>query len=143
MKILGDKAISGTFDTVVVGAAINGTALFTGLEYQEVLGLCAKVVVEAETDTVTITARWQISRDNSTWVDVAHGSQNAAGVALATGTGGGDPVVTRYVVCPDEALRAAPWVRLSLVIGGNTGAAIDTYAVSYDYTKLTGAEIGI
>lgn len=143
MKIQGDKAISGDFTGINNGQQINGTALFTGKEFQKVVGLSAKLVVLAETNTLTLTAKWQISRDGTTWVDVANGPQNAAGVALATGTAGADTAVTRQVLCPDEIVRSAPWVRVAVVAGATNGTVNDTYAISYDYTMLSGAEIGL
>lgn len=143
MKIVGDKSISGDFSAVTAGNALAATALFTGKEFQKVRGLMAKVTVLAETNTLTLTAKWQVSRDNSTWVDVANGPQNAAGVALATGTAGADTAVTRYIMCPDDITYSTPWVRLAIVVGAVNGTVNDTYAISYDYTMLSGAEIGL
>lgn len=143
MKIAGDKHITGDFSAVTSGNALAATALFTGSDFQKVGGLMAKVVVLAETNTLTLTAKWQASRDNSTWVDVCNGPQNAAGVALATGTAGADTAVSKYIPCPNEVVRAAPWVRLAIVVGGTNGTSNDTYDIGYDYLALTGAELGL
>jgi hypothetical protein len=99
---------------------------------QKVLGLGALVTVDAETNTLTFTAKWQVSNDGTTWVDVANGSQNAAGVALATGTAGADAPVSRMISAPDGVFG---WrkARLALVTGVATGAAADTYSIGYCY----------
>lgn len=124
---------SGNINGQAAGSVVGGAAVDLGdNSYQKVRNLSALVTVEAETASLTFTAKWQVSNDGSTWVDVANGSQNAAGVALATGTAGDDPVVSRSIPAPDSIYG---WrkARIALVTGGATGATADTYALGYCY----------
>lgn len=126
-------ASSGTLDTLVAGTTTGGTAVAIGDNTrQKVRALSALVTVDAETNTITISAKWQVSNDNSTWVDVANGSQNAAAVVLATGTGGADAAVTRVIPAPDS-VYGWRYARVAVVNGVVTGNAVDTYAMSYSY----------
>lgn len=126
-------ASSGTFNTLAAGTTTGGTAVLMGDNArQKVRNLSALVVVEAETDTLTITGKWQVSNDNSTWVDVAHGTQNAAGVTLALATGGDDAVITRCFPAPD-AVYGWRYCRFAVVNGAVEGEAVDTWAISYQY----------
>ncbi len=110
--------------TVTAGNKVDTTRIARG-------SLSALVTVKAETDTLTITAKWQVSNDASTWVDVAL-PNNAANVALATGTSGIDAAVTRAIMAPD-AVYGWHYCRIAIVNGVATGAAADTYALSYCY----------
>lgn len=121
---------TGTFDAVSAASAVYGTAVFCGTDAKSVDGLVANVTCKAETNTFTITPKWQVSADNSTWVDAAV-ANNAANVTLATGTSGTDAAVSRCIAAPD--LSACNWVRLALVAGGTTGSTSDTYTISYTY----------
>lgn len=124
---------SGTANGLGTGSVIPGNAVETGDNArQKVRGLSALVNVDAETSTFTFAAKWQVSNDGSTWVDVTNGSQNAAAVVLATGTGGADASVVRAIPAPDSVYG---WrkVRIALVTGGTSGASADTYELSYCY----------
>lgn len=124
---------SGNANTLASGSAVNGTALLLGDNTRrKVVNLSARLSVLAETDTFTWTAKWQVSNDNSAWVDLANGSQNAAAVTLATGTAGADAAVTRVIPAPD-AIYGWKYARIVLVTGGTTGATADTYAMGYCY----------
>lgn len=124
---------SGTADTLVTGSVIAGTAVEIGDNTrQKVRSLSALVTVDAETTSFTFAAKWQVSNDGSTWVDVANGSQNAAAVVLATGTAGADAAVSKAIPAP-EAIYGWRKARIALVTGGATGAAVDTYALGYSY----------
>lgn len=126
-------ASTGTADTLASGSVIGGTAVIMGDNArQKVKCLSALVTVDAETSTFTFAGKWQVSNDNSTWVDVANGSQNAAAVVLATGTAGADASVSRAYPAPDSTYGWR-YARFALVTGGTTGAAVDTYAISYCY----------
>lgn len=125
--------VSGNADTLAAGSTIAGTAVELGdNSRQKVRNLSALVVVDAETTSFTFTAKFQVSNDGTTWVDVANGSQNAAAVVLATGTAGSDASVTRAIPAP-EAIYGWRKARIALVTGGATGAAVDTYSLSYSY----------
>lgn len=126
------SATSGTFNGVTSGSAVNGTAVFLGGQNKRTTGLAANLTVLAETNTFTITAKWQVSADNSTWVDASL-ANNAANVTLATGTSGTDTAVSRYLPAPD--LSAANYARVVLVAGGTTGGSSDTYSISYNFRQ--------
>lgn len=124
---------SGDLDTNAAGTIEGGTAVQMGDNArQKVRNLSALVVVDCETSTLTMTGLWQVSNDNSTWVTVTNGPQNAAGVVLATGTGGADASVTRCFQAPD-AVYGWRYCRFAIQNGVTTGAAVDTYSISYSY----------
>jgi hypothetical protein len=96
--------------------------------------LSALLEVDCETNTMTMFAEWQVSLDGSAWVLCSNGTQNAAAVVLATGTGGADPLVTRVLEAP-ASVYAYPYARLALrneVAAGNT---VDTYSCRYAYLR--------
>jgi hypothetical protein len=124
---------SGNLDTLAAGTVVGGTAVDLGdNSRQKVRSLSALVTVDMETTSITATIKWQVSNDGTTWVDVANGSQNAAGVVLATGTAGADASVARAFPAPD-AIYGWRKARIALVTAGATGAAVDTYAFGYCY----------
>jgi hypothetical protein len=121
------QAVSGDFDgdtagTVNAGNAVDVLRVARGT-------LSARVSVDCETNTMTMTAKWQVSSDNSTWIDMAV-ANNAANVTLATGTGSADATVTKALAAPD-AVYGWRYARLAIVNGVATGAATDTYAIGY------------
>lgn len=127
---------TGTADTLATGSVIGGNAVDINDNIKtKVSGLSALVVVEAETNTFTFAGKWQVSNDGTTWVDVTNGPQNASAVTLATATAGDDAVITRAFVAPD-AIYGWRKARFALVTGGTTGAAVDTYAISYCYRAI-------
>lgn len=122
---------SGDFSATTSGNAINGSAIELGDGVRsKVKALSALLTVLAETNTITLTAKWQVSNGGSTWVDLANGSQNAAGVALATGTSGADTPVSKAIAAP-EAIYGWRRARIAIVVGGTNGTANDTYAIGY------------
>lgn len=123
---------SGNFNGLTA-TAVNGTAVDMGDNArQKVRNLSALVTVDCETSTMTMTGFWEVSNDGSTWVTVTNGPQNAAGVVLATGTGGADASVSRAYQAPDAVYgwRKARFSIINAVAAGNT---VDTYAISYCY----------
>lgn len=125
-------ATTGDFDTDAAGT-VNAGATLT-MNQVEPGSLCAEVTVDAETSTLTLSAVWQVSVDNSTWLTVANGPQNAAAVALATGTAGADADVTKVLQAPD-CVYSFTYARCAVTNGAQTGAAADTYSVKYHYMK--------
>lgn len=118
---------------LAAGSTVNGNAVDIGDNArQKVRNLSALVAVDAETNTLTITAKWQVSNDGVTWLDVTNGSQNASGVALATGTAGADAVVTRAISAP-SAVYGWRKARIALVTGVAAGTTSDLYTLSYCY----------
>lgn len=133
------SAISGTFDAVAPGGAVAGAVIDMGNLSPRIKHLSAKLTILAETNTITLTAKWQVSSDKVSWFDVANGTQNAAGVALGTGTAGAESAVSKVIAAPDAAY-SWPWARVAVAVGGTTGTTADTYAISYSYRQLTGAD---
>ena len=131
--------VTGTADGITAGLTVSGASLHLGTSYKTVKDLSAVVVVDAETDTLTLTPRWEVSNDESTWWIVTHGSNNAAAVAIATGTGSADASVSRVIPAPD-AIEGYQFARLSLIVGATDGNTADTYEIGYSYRRVTGAE---
>lgn len=118
----------------VAGTTTPGTALATaGIESGS---LSCHVNVDAETNTITLTAKFQVSDDNSTWYDLAGDAQNPANVLLATGTAGADASVDRVLPVPPAAL-GWKYVRAAIVNGVATGAAADTYAFVWHFRFIS------
>ncbi len=125
-------AASGNFNGLTA-TAVNGLAVDMGDNArQKVRNLSALVSVDCETSTMTMTGFWEVSNDGSTWVTVTHGTQNAAGVVLATGTGGADATVTRAFEAP-QAVYGWKKARFSIINGVAAGNTVDTYAISYSF----------
>jgi hypothetical protein len=128
-----DKSSSGNANTLASGSVVAGTAVDMGDNARKkVRDLSALVTVLAETSTFTWAGKWQVSNDNSTWVDLTHGSQNAAAVVISTGTAGADSAVSKAFTAPDS-IYGWKKARFALVTGGTTGQAADTYAIGYCY----------
>jgi hypothetical protein len=118
-------------DTLVAGSTLAGASVrIADNSRQKVRGLSALAVVDVETTSLTLTAVWQVSNDASTWVNVANGTQNAAGVVIATGTAGADASVTKCYDAP-QAVYGWRYARFTFLTAGATGAAVDTYNISY------------
>jgi hypothetical protein len=111
-------AITATtlFATAAAPQYLTGTAV--RMSEVETGTLSALVVCDAEKETFTISAVWQVSDDNSTWYTVAP-ANNAATVVLATGTAGADATVTK-VVDANGSVYGYKFARLRLVSGGTT-----------------------
>jgi hypothetical protein len=129
------SGVSGNANTLISGSVIAGNAIFMGGNFQKVDELVALVSVTAATSTITFTGKWQGSNDNATWVDSV-GANNAANVALATGTA---TIVTRALDLPYGAYSWR-YVRFALVVGVTTGAVGDLYSIAYNYKQLSGAD---
>ena len=129
---IATPAVAGDLDTNASGTQ-EGVS-FVNMNQVEPGSLSAKAVLDCETSTLTVYVDWQVSLDNTTFVDCAHGSQNAAGVIVATGTAGADASVTKVYPAP-SAVYAFPYARIAIRNGVTTGAAVDTYSVTYHYMK--------
>ncbi len=131
--------------------ALAAVAAFTGAAPQTVNGnavemndvafgtLSARATILADTNTITITAKWQGYDKAGNWVDVASEPQNPAGVAAATGTAGADAAVTKIIPAPTAvyAFRRARIVFTSGTgVGG--GAGVDEItSQEYYYIRPT------
>lgn len=129
------SGVSGNANTLVAGSLIAGSAIFMGGNVRKVAFLSALVSVTPATATLTFSGKWQVSNDNTTWID-ATPPNNAANVTLATGTA---TIVTKTFEAP-EAVYGWRYSRFSLVTGVATGAAGDLYSIAYSYRQLTGSD---
>jgi len=127
-------AASGDFDSDAAGTTAGGTALHT--QRVKAGSVSALFTVDAETNTITLAAKIQVSDDNSTWYDFAP-LNNAATVVLATGTGGADAAVSKVIEVP-EAASAWKYIRGAVVSGVTTGASTDTYSIQLRHIVDTG-----
>jgi len=119
----------------VAGTTTPGTALSTANIAHGTLS-CLFVLL-ADTNTLTMTAKFQVSDDQTTWYDLAGDAQNPANVAQATGTAGADTAVSRVLPVPTAAI-GWKYIRAAVVNGVATGASIDTYAMTFHYRRFTG-----
>lgn len=122
---------SGNATGLASGSVIGGNSVNIGDNTRlKIRFLAADVSLLADTSTFTWATKWQVSNDNSTWVDCSNGPQNAAAVVIATGTAGADTVVRKVIEAP-ETVYSWRYARIAAVTGGTTGATIDTYSLSY------------
>lgn len=133
-RYFNGHAASGNLDSVAAGTTVGGTAVRTN--NVEVGSLSCLFTVDAETNTLTIAGKWQVSEDNSTWYD-APVENNAANVVLATGTAGADAAVSKAVPAP-ASIYGWKYVRAAVESGGTTGASGDTYSMTLYYRKANG-----
>ncbi len=119
----------------VAGTTTGGTAIPTS--NIEPGSMSCLFTLLAETNTLTLTGKFQVSDDNSTWYDLAGDAQNPANVLIATGTAGADTAVTRVLPVPVPAY-AWKYIRAAIVNGVATGAAGDTYALSFRCVRYSG-----
>jgi hypothetical protein len=96
--------------------------------------LSAKVVAKATTSTLTITAKWQVSDDGSTWID-AYGPNRATNVAIVTGTG--SAVTDTVNIAAPDGVYSFNYARCIAVsgVGVGAGAPDDQAAISYFFLK--------
>lgn len=127
--------LTGTATGVAPGSQVNGNPVFMGQMEQRAEFLSALVTCDAETNTITLSAAWEGSNDRSTWTRLATSPQNAAAVALATGTAGADDPVTRVIPAPESAY-SYKFARLALLVGAVTGTNNDTYSIAYCYRAV-------
>ncbi len=133
-KKFNASIVTGTATGVAVAGQVNGATLHMGGDVKKIKDLSANVTVDAETDTLTLTPKWQGSNDGSTWFNIANPG-NAVMIALATGTAGADATVNRVIPAP-PAIEGWRYARCSLVVGGDTGTANDTYSIAYSFNAL-------
>ncbi len=132
---------SGTLTAApLAGTTTGGTALATA-DIQPGTLSC-RFTVLAETNTLTLTGKFQVSDDNSTWYDLAGDAQNPANVVMATGTAGADVAVNMVLPVPPPAI-GWKYVRPAVVNGVATGAVGDTYAFEFHYRKFSGFSSGL
>lgn len=119
----------------VAGTTTAGTALATASIQPGTLSCLFTVL--AETNTITLTGKFQVSADNSTWYNLAGDAQNPANVLIATGTAGADAAVSVVLPVPNQAL-GWKYIRPAIVNGVATGAAGDTWACTFYFRAFSG-----
>ena len=133
MAFLANKfAVTGNANTLVAGSRISGTGVPMGRV--KACSLAAVVDVDCETSTLTMAGVWQGANlaNFTDAVDLALDGNNPAPVVFATGTGGADANVKKAFPCP-AAGYGFKFVRFQILTGIVTGAAVDTYAIGYNY----------
>lgn len=116
-KLAAAAGFTGGAPQTVNGNAVDMNDVALG-------SLSARATVLADTNTLTIAAKWQGLDKGGNWVDVAHEPQNPAAVVLATGTAGADTGVSKIIPAPTAvyAYRQARIVFTSGVgVGGGAG----------------------
>jgi hypothetical protein len=135
------STVTGTVTGVAPGGAVSGNAVMMGGVTQKVKDLTALVQVTANTNTITLKARWQVSFDNSTWYTMANDPLNGAAIALATGV---TPQVatpnTNTVIPAPAGITGWKFARCQVVVGVVTGTTNDTYSIGYSYRQLSSGE---
>jgi len=115
---------SGTFSGTAAAGTKNGTAV--PVNDVEDGTLSAYLAVAIVTSSFTITPKWMVSQDNSTYLAIEDQNNTAVTAISATET---------TVLEAPKASAGWPYTRLTLVAGGTTGTTGDTYEVSYTYRK--------
>lgn len=135
MRRTGYLATGKTVMTgIVKGTTTGGPALNMALVKPGTLS--AEVTVEAETDTITIEAFWEVSSvagGGGTYYPVTS-LNNAAQVVWATGTAGDDAVITKVLPAPD-CVYGYPYARCSVKNLVADGLIADTYAIGYNFVQ--------
>lgn len=125
----GVSTTSGNLNTLVAGTITPGATLqVSTAAFGTISATCTFL---AETNTITLSAVWQVSNDASTWLRAVD-ENDAAPVAVGTGTAGADSAVTRVVAAP-RTVYGWRYVRCGVLNGVVTGATADTYSIAYNY----------
>lgn len=118
----------------VAGTPVGGPTLDMSMVDDEGSNtLSAIVALDAETDTITLEASWQVSNDASTWVDVTT-LNNASQVVWATGTAGADALVTKVLPAPD-CIHGFRYARVAVTNRVVNGLVADTYRIGYNFRR--------
>lgn len=126
---------SGDLNTVVAGTSTSHADLVLETRNSVLPGsISAAFTVDAETNTITVEARWEVSNDKSTWLDMPV-QGNTAVTVLATGTAGADAAVTKVIPAP-LAVHGWRYCRPVVVNRVVTGNSADTWAIDLHYRKV-------
>lgn len=123
---------SSAFSTSAAPQYLTGATLdMTKVESGTLSAVCT---VDAETNTLTIAAQWEVSNDGTTFY-VCSPSNNAANVVLATGTSSADAAVTKCVEA-NQSVYGWRYARVRLVSGVTTADGTnDIGGAIYHYRK--------
>lgn len=125
-------AASTNFPSGAAPQVLSGAAILLANVAPGTLG--ALVTVDAETNTLTASAKWQVSSNGTTWYDVVP-TNNAANVVLMTGTSGADTAVTAFVPAGD--IYAWKYGRIQLYTGVGSSTTGDLGGATYSYRENT------
>lgn len=127
-------AATGTLTlTPAAGSSTSAASVVLSTRLFEPGTLSCEFTLLAETNTLTLEGRWEVSDDASTWVDMPH-QGNAAVVALGTGTAGADSAVTKALPAPPAAV-GYNYIRPVVVNRVATGAVGDTWSMTLRYRR--------
>lgn len=123
----GATGFTGAAPQTVAGATLSAAALRI-----ETGSLSANVYAKATTNTLTLTAKWQVSLDGSTFRD-CYLANRPANVTIVTGTG--SAVTDTITVDAPAACYGMPYCRLIVVSGTGSGggAGVDEAKITYNY----------
>lgn len=125
-------SFSGSAKTDV---AQNATTLVT--RKLQMNTLSARAAVTVATNSLTVTPKWEVSDDQSTYYAVKNPS-NAAWTVLATGNGTG--ATTNHVLTAPSAVYGWRFCRVALTPAAATGTSADVATVTYNYVQRSGFE---
>lgn len=127
-KIVGTSTL---FATPAAPQTISGASV--PVRNCDIGSLSSLVTATLTSGTLTVTAKWQVSDDATTWYDCSP-LNNAANVTLATGTG--TAVATNKMLEAPQGCYSWNFARVQLVTGAATAdGAADAGTVSYRYLK--------
>lgn len=126
-KATGVTGFTGAAPQSVTAAAVLMGSVTVGT-------LAANVYVLATTNTLTLTGKWQVSQDGTTYVDHIVGT-GAEPSVLVTGTG--SAVTKTRSVSAHSSTYAYRYARYTVVsgVGVGGGAAVDEASISYNYVQ--------
>lgn len=124
-----------TAAVAVSGAApqtVNGNKVIMNVVERQTLS--ARVTALVTTNLLTLTAKWQVSDDGTTFIDCAAAPNNPANVAFATGTGA--PVTTKINIPAPSGPYGMRYARLVVTSGAAAGggAGVDEVTIGYNWT---------
>lgn len=125
--------LSGASGTVFTGSTILPDQSLGGSNKPRAGTLSAQLSVTAATSSLAVYLKWEVSHDNSTWIQCLTSPQNAAPVALVTGT---STVITRSAPAPD-CVYGYKYARASLYSAGATGTGGDAVGIGYVFSRPT------
>lgn len=126
----GQRAVASTAIAGASGTTIGLPSVSMVRENVETGTLACTATIGVTTNTLTVSGRWQVSLDDSTYVDCA-GSNNAAAVTIVTGSGVLQTVTKSYEA--PAGVYGYPYARFAILTGVTAGGAGDTYLGSYSY----------
>lgn len=124
--------------TAFTGAApqnVDGATVSMVASRIETGSMSANVYALATTNTLTITAKWQVSDDGVTFRDCKP-SNGATNVALVTGTG--SAVTDTVCLAAPDCVYGKKYARVRLVsgVGVGGGLGVDEGSVSYNWRVI-------